>query len=432
MPTAAQAIPPSTPGQRHVVPAASDAGEQQRAEREGRPPRGPASRDRPRAERGRSAARRAPAGSRAPRRPAGTARPAGTRASCDRSAARRFRRPAPRRRGRAGTAGCRRQRQSRCPGRCRRRGARSASVPGGPAAAPGRVRRRDDSAEGPMSRGSGPERPASRRRSTTRDIERYASLFAAAHERDAVLGDAGPDGAHRARRCDLARRRAPRHLHVPPGLVRVADGHCRRPVVRARAPVRADRGAGGGQDVHPAGDGGRGDGGRPGRDSRHHRRSAGDRPGVQDAARPRRHRHHRGADIPGSGPDVLRLPGGGRPGGDGSRRDADRRAPRDARGNSSAPGGGRSSSTPFRTSTIRPGSRWRSSAGTSSWHSPPSTSCSCWRTTPTGCCATRATPCRRSARSTRISSSTPARSPRSSRPACASAGPSRPPRCWPR
>ena len=59
-----------------------------------------------------------------------------------------------------------------------------------------------------------------------------------------------------------------------------------------------------------------------------------------------------------------------------------------------------------------------------------SASCSCSRTTRTACCATRATRCRRCTRSTAAStSSTSGRSRRSSRPGCASAGRRRRARC---
>ena len=59
-------------------------------------------------------------------------------------------------------------------------------------------------------------------------------------------------------------------------------------------------------------------------------------------------------DLPGRGPDVLRLSGRRRAGDDGPRRDAHRRARGDARSSSSAPAGARSSSTRSRTSTTRP------------------------------------------------------------------------------
>src|SRR3954452_12878683 len=48
-----------------------------------------------------------------------------------------------------------------------------------------------------------------------------------AHARHEVLGDARPDGDHRAPRAHLARRRAARHLHVPrrvTGLAALARG----------------------------------------------------------------------------------------------------------------------------------------------------------------------------------------------------------------
>src|SRR5438445_13581417 len=70
----------------------------------------------------------------------------------------------------AGTGGCPPQQRRRSLGRCRRRGAPCCTVT-----------EREDSAETPMSRGSGVDGPPPvrrRQRSTARDIERYASLFA--------------------------------------------------------------------------------------------------------------------------------------------------------------------------------------------------------------------------------------------------------------
>ena len=78
---------------------------------------------------------------------------------------------------------------------------------------------------------------------------------------------------------------------------------------RRGAAVRADRGPRRAEGVHRQGDGGRGDGGRARRAARHHRRPAGDRPRLQDAARPRRRRDRRGADLPGRGAGVRLLPG---------------------------------------------------------------------------------------------------------------------------
>src|SRR5207244_3266544 len=64
----------------------------------------------------------------------------------------------------------------------------------------------------------------------------------AAHEGHEVLRDARPDGADRARRGDLARRRAARHVDVPGRHLRVADGDGGRGGLRESAAVRADRG----------------------------------------------------------------------------------------------------------------------------------------------------------------------------------------------
>ena len=58
----------------------------------------------------------------------------------------------------------------------------------------------------------------------------------------ALVGDARPDGDHRAARGDLARRRAARHLELPARDLRRADDEDRAGVVGRGAPVRADRG----------------------------------------------------------------------------------------------------------------------------------------------------------------------------------------------
>ena len=251
-----------------------------------------------------------------------------------------------------------------------------------------------------------------------------------AHEGHEVLGDARSDGADRARRRDLARRRPARHLDVPARLLRVADEHGRRQFVRAGAAVRADRGARGGQALHRRGDARRGDGGRRGRAARHHRRPAGDRPGLQDAARPRRRRRLRSAHLPGRRPDVLRLPGRGRPGDDGPRRDAHRRARSHARRaralrpapevhlhGPELPQPGRRDAVARAPPRARP-DRLRARAARA-------------RGQPVRPAPLRGRRrCRRCARSTRSSSSTRARSRRSSRPASASAGRRRRRRCW--
>ena len=97
-------------------------------------------------------------------------------------------------------------------------------------------------------------------------------------------------------------------------------------LVRARSAVRAHRGAGPGKALRRRCDARRGDGGRRGRAAGHHRRPAGHRPGLQDAARSRRRRGVRGADLSGRGSDLLDLSGHGGPGDHGPRRHAHRRA----------------------------------------------------------------------------------------------------------
>ena len=155
-----------------------------------------------------------------------------------------------------------------------------------------------------------PEPPHRRRAHTSsRDLERYAGLFAERTAGDALLGDARPDGGHRAARGDLAGRRAARHLDLPAADLRRADDPDRPGVGGRGAPVRADRGLRGDRRLHPRGDGRRGDAARPRRRDRHHRRPAGDRPGLQDAGRSRRRGDLRGADLPGRGPGLLQLPG---------------------------------------------------------------------------------------------------------------------------
>ena len=58
----------------------------------------------------------------------------------------------------------------------------------------------------------------------------------------ALLGDARPDGDHRAARGDLARRRPAGHLDLPARELRRADDADRAGVLGRGAPVRADRG----------------------------------------------------------------------------------------------------------------------------------------------------------------------------------------------
>ena len=171
---------------------------------------------------------------------------------------------------------------------------------------------------------------------------------------------------------------------------------------RARAAVRPDRGHGGDGRVHRRGDGRRGHRGRPRRGDRHDRRPAGDRPGVQDADRPGRRDRRGGAHLPGRGAHVQRLPGRRRADRDGRRRHADRRA-RGARSTGSHARGPPPEVHLHDPQLPEPGRRddvaARAAGGSSRWRA--SASCWCSRTTPTGCCATRASRCRRSTRSTR-------------------------------
>ena len=177
-----------------------------------------------------------------------------------------------------------------------------------------------------------------------------------AHEGHEVLGDARPDGADRARRRDLARRRAARHLDVPGRLLRLADEHGRGQSCARALQYGPTEGLAAVKGCIARGDGGRGHGGRPRRGARHDRRPAGDRPRLQDAARSgRRRRSAEAPTYPGRRADLLRLPGRGRPGDDGPRRDAHRRARGDARPARARRADARSSSTRSRTSTTRPG-----------------------------------------------------------------------------
>ncbi len=201
-----------------------------------------------------------------------------------------------------------------------------------------------------------PQPPHRRRAHTsTRDLERYAGLFAertgvmrSSAMRDLMAITARPGG-------DLARRRPARHLDLPAPELRRADDPDRPGVGGRGAPVRADRGLRGDQGLHPRGDGRRGDAARPRRRDRHHRRPAGDRPGLQDAGRPRRRRDLRGADLPRRGAGLLQLPGRDDPDRVRRGRDADRRARSRCWTGWTARGGGRSSSTRCRASRTRPG-----------------------------------------------------------------------------
>ncbi len=181
--------------------------------------------------------------------------------------------------------------------------------------------RRDAKGPGPRRRKSG-HAQAALRRTRHRALRRPVRAPHAGHE---VLRDAGPDGGHRPSGGHLAGRRAAGHEHVPGrGLHRADDpgGRRRR---GARPPVRPDGGPRRGQGPDRRGDGRRGDGGRVRRPARHDRRPAGDRARLQDADRPRRRDHRRGADLPGRGPGVRLLPGRRRPDRDGRGRHADRR-----------------------------------------------------------------------------------------------------------
>ena len=164
------------------------------------------------------------------------------------------------------------------------------------------------------------------KRSGARDLERYARAVRAAHAGDEVLGDARPDGGHRAAGDHLAGRRPAGHLDLPGRGLRGADGARGRRRLGEGAPVRADRGPGRGQGLRRAGDGRRGHGGRDRGPAHHHRRPAGDRPRLQDADRPRRRGDRRGADLPRRGARLRLLPGRRGADRDGRARHADRRA----------------------------------------------------------------------------------------------------------
>ena len=155
-----------------------------------------------------------------------------------------------------------------------------------------------------------PEPPHRRRAHTrTRDLERYAGLFA---ERTGVMRSS-------AMRDLMAITARPEVISLAGGLpdtstfpaeeLRRADDPDRAGVGGGGAPVRADRGLRRDGRLHRRGDGCRGDAARPRRRDRHHRRPAGDRPGLQDAGRPRRRGRLRGADLPRRGAGLLQLPG---------------------------------------------------------------------------------------------------------------------------
>ena len=268
-------------------------------------------------------------------------------------------------------------------------------------------------------------------RSTTRDLERYAGLFARRTQtmkssamRDLMAVTAQPEVISLAGGLpDTSTFPAEDFAAL---MARVAVDSSRR-----GAAVRADRGPRPAEGVHRQGDGGRGDGDRAGRDPRHHRRPAGDRPRLQDAARPRRRRDRRGADLPGRGAGVRLLPGG-------RRADRARRARHARRPDGGGAGPARRRGPRAEVHLHRPvvpepgrGDAVAGAAEAAGRGGARGASCSCSRTTRTGCCATRATRSRRCTRSTAAStSSTSGRSRRSSRPGCGWAGPRRRGRCW--
>ena len=271
-----------------------------------------------------------------------------------------------------------------------------------------------------------PPPPPHRRRAhtRTRDLERYAGLFAertgvmrSSAMRDLMAITARPGG-------DLAGRRPAGHLDLPAQELCRADDPDRPGVGRRGAAVRADRGIRGDGRLHPPGDGRRGDASRPRGRDRHHRRPAGDRPGLQDADRPRRRRHLRGADLPRRGAGLLQLPGRGGPDRVRRGRDADRRARGGAR-----PARRRGAAAQIRllgADLPEPGRGDDVAGAAAAAGRAGATRGRCWwsRTTPTGCCASAASRCRRSTSSrAATSSSTSAPSRRSSPPGSASAGP---------
>ena len=258
--------------------------------------------------------------------------------------------------------------------------------------------------ETPRGPGSGGESHGmGRSRTTARDLERYAGLFARRTQgmkssamRDLMAITARPDVISLA-------GGLPDTSTFPAEDAGRADGARRGRRIRTRAPVRAHRGDGRAQGVHRRGDGGGGHGRRRGRPARDHRRPAGDRSRLQDADRPRR-RDRRGRARPTPAPFRRSAPT--RPTSCRSRWTPTACAwtcsSRRSTG-SGAKAARRSSSTPCRRSRTRPASRCRWSAAAGWSASPRSASCWCSRTTRTACCATRASRCRRSTRSTAAS-----------------------------
>ena len=258
--------------------------------------------------------------------------------------------------------------------------------------------------ETPRGPGSGGESPGmGRSRTTARDLERYAGLFARRTQgmkssamRDLMAITARPEIISLA-------GGLPDTSHVPGRGPRRADGARGGRRIRPRTAVRADRGHGRAQGLHRAGDGRGGHGRRARRHPRHHGWAAGDRPRVQDADRSRRRDRRRGPDLPRRGADVRRLRGRRRADRDGRRRHARRPARGDARP-------ARARGPHAEVHLHRPdvpesgrrddGARSASSAGPAGRAS---ASCSCSRTTRMACCATRATRCRRSTHSTAAS-----------------------------
>ena len=162
---------------------------------------------------------------------------------------------------------------------------RAATVPGA------HDDRRD--AKGPGARRRNPRHGhAAIRRARPRALRRAVRAPHAGHE---VLRDARPDGGHRA----------PEVISLAGGLPDTSTFPAEDfAALMARVGVddaaRAlqygpDRGPRRGQGPDRRGDGRRGHARRPRRPARHHRRPAGHRPRLQDADRPRRRRHRRGA-----------------------------------------------------------------------------------------------------------------------------------------
>ena len=167
--------------------------------------------------------------------------------------------------------------------------------------------RRDDCrrrGRGPSGERAGGERP--RARVSARDLERYAGLFASRTRGHEVVGDARPDGDHRAPGGHLARRRPARHVDVPGRDARGADGARRRRLVRrARCSTAPTEGMAAVARGASPGDGRRG----------HATSTPSDMlvtTGGQQVIdlvcktlhRPRRRRRRRGADLPRRGADA--------------------------------------------------------------------------------------------------------------------------------